>query len=109
MTKKVVALVSVLMFMATPGLADWAGSFKAVDSDGSGTISRAEWDAGGSKVDPTYNPTLQTMDTNNDNSVDADEWKAAEGMKKAIGKGCKASGQSWCPCQNNSSDPECQK
>jgi hypothetical protein len=49
------------------------------------------------------------MDTNNDNSVDADEWKAAEGMKKAIGKGCKASDQSWCPCQNNSSDPECQK
>ena len=43
------------------------------------------------------------------NSVDKDEWAAAEGQKTAIAKGCSSSTSSWCPCQNNPDDPECQK
>lgn len=60
MTKYWAALVSVLLLSATPAVAaSWTDSFKIVDTDGSGTISRAEWDANASKVgDPTFNPTL---------------------------------------------------
>jgi hypothetical protein len=112
MTKNLVAFVSVVMLLlATPAVAgSWADGFKVVDTDGSGTISRAEWDANASKLgDPEFNPTLATMDTNNNNSVDQDEWAAAEGMKIAIGNACQSSSSSWCPCQNNPGKPECQK
>lgn len=46
MTKYWAAFVSIMLLMATPAAAaDWAGGFKACDTDGSGTISRAEWTA----------------------------------------------------------------
>jgi hypothetical protein len=110
MTKYWAAFVSVLLLLGTPAVAaSWAESFKIVDTDGSGTISRAEWDANQGKLDPTFNPTLATMDTNNNNSIDQDEWAAAEGMKTAISNACQSSTSSWCPCQNHPEKPECQK
>jgi hypothetical protein len=55
------------------------------------------------------NPTFTMMDKDGSNSVDQDEWSAAAKQKMAIAKGCTASDSSWCPCQNNPDDPECQK
>ncbi|WP_069442737.1 EF-hand domain-containing protein [Methyloceanibacter superfactus] len=111
MTKIWVAFVSVMLLLGTPAIAaSWTDGFNTVDTDGSGTISRAEWDANESKVgDPTFNPTFQTMDSNGNNSVDEDEWAAAEGMKTAIGNSCQSAEGSWCPCQNHPEKPECQK
>jgi hypothetical protein len=110
MTKYWAALVSVMLLLGTPAVAaTWADSFKTVDTDGSGTISRAEWDANSGKLDPTFNPTLQTMDRDNSNSIDQDEWAATEGQKTAIGNNCREATSSWCPCQNNPDKPECQK
>lgn len=109
MTKYWAAFVSIMLLMATPAAADWAGGFKACDTDGSGTISRAEWTACEAKLDPQMNPTFTMMDKDGSNSVDTDEWTGAERQKMAIAKGCKASSTSWCPCQNNPDDPECQK
>ena len=110
MIKYRAAFVSVLLLLGTPAVAgSWADNFKIVDTDGSGTISRSEWDANQGKLDPTFNPTLQTMDTDNNNSVDAAEWAAAEGFKKAIGNNCREATSSWCPCQNHPEKPECQK
>ena len=104
------AFVSVLLLSGTAALAaSWGDSFGTVDTDGSGTISRSEWNANEGKLDPTMNPTFTTMDKDGSNSVDKDEWAAAEGQKTAIAKGCKESDSSWCPCQNNSDDPACQK
>jgi hypothetical protein len=111
MTKYWAAFVSVLLLLGTPAVAaTWTDAFKVVDTDGSGTISRAEWNENESKVgDPTLNPTFTMMDTDGNNKIDADEWAAAEGQKTAIAKGCKESTSSWCPCQNKPDDPECQK
>jgi hypothetical protein len=111
MTKNSVAFILVLLLSGTAAVAasSWADNFTMLDTDGSGTISRSEWDANSGKLDPTMNPTLQTMDTDNSNSVGAAEWAAAEGMKTAIGNNCKESTSSWCPCQNHPEKPECQK
>jgi Ca2+-binding EF-hand superfamily protein len=100
-----------MVLLATPALAaTWADGFKTLDTDGSGTINRAEWNANGSKVgDPTMNPTFTTMDKDENNSIDQDEWAGAEGMKMAIGNACREATSSWCPCQNNPDDPKCQK
>jgi hypothetical protein len=49
------------------------------------------------------------MDKDNSNSIDKDEWAAAEGQKTAIGNNCREATSSWCPCQNNPDKPECQK
>jgi hypothetical protein len=101
MTKNSVAFVLVLLLSGRAAVAasSWADNFKMLDTDGSGTISRSEWDANSGKLDPTMNPTLATMDTDNNNSVDTDEWAAAEGMKKAIGNNCREATSSWCPCR----------
>lgn len=101
MTRKWVAFVSVLLLSGTVAVAaDWNSSFSAVDTDGN---------ANEGKLDPTMNPTFTMMDKDGSNSVDQDEWSAAAKQKMAIAKGCKASDSSWCPCQNNPDDPECQK
>ena len=68
-----------------------------------------EFTANEGKLDPTMNPTLTMMDKDGSNSVDQDEWSAAAKQKMAIAKGCTSSDKSWCPCQNNPDDPECQK
>ena len=110
MNKYLVAFVSALLLSATVAVAaDWTGSFSAVDTDGNGSINRSEFTANEGKLDPTMNPTFTMMDKDGSNSVDQDEWSAAAKQKMAIAKGCKASDSSWCPCQNNPDDPECQK
>ena len=82
---------------------------RTVDTDGNGSINRSEFTANEGKLDPTMNPTFTMMDKDGSNSVDQDEWSAAAKQKLAIAKGCKASDKSWCPCQNNPDDRECQK
>ncbi len=111
MTKYWAAFVSVMLLLGTPAIAaSWSDGFKACDADGNGSISRGEFTACESKVgDPTMNPTFTMMDKDSDNRVGTDEWAGAERQKTAIAKGCKASDSSWCPCQNNPDDPECQK
>ena len=111
MTKYWAAFVAVMLLLGTPAVAgSWADGFKTADTDGSGTISRAEWNDNESKVgDPQMNPTFTMMDKDGNNSIDTDEWAGAERQKMAIAKGCKASDSSWCPCQNNPDDPACQK
>ena len=101
------AIVSILLLAGTTAFAaDWNSSFSTLDTDGNGTISRAEFTAGEGKLDPTMNPTFTMMDNN---SIDQDEWAGAAKQKMAIAKGCKASDSSWCPCQNNPDDPSYQK
>jgi hypothetical protein len=110
MNKYRVAFVSVLLLLGTSAVAaDWNSSFGAVDTDGNGSINRSEFTANEGKLDPTMNPTFTMMDKDGNNSVDQDEWSAAAKQKMAIAKGCTASDSSWCPCQNNPDDPECQK
>jgi len=111
MSKYWAAFVSVMLLLATPAVAaNWADGFKTCDADGSGTVSRVEWNACESKVgDPTMNPTFTMMDKNTSNSISQAEWDAGAKQKMAIAKGCTASDSSWCPCQNNPDDPACQK
>ena len=96
MTKTWVAFISVLLLSGTAAVAgSW--DMKAVDTDGSGTVAQTEYDANISKpgIDPV--PAFTAMDANNNNSVDADEWAAAEKMVKAFPVSCKSSTESWCP------------
>lgn len=75
MTKYWAAFVSVMLLLATPAMAaSWSDGFKTCDGDGSGTVSRSEWNSCESKVgDPTMNPTFTMMDKNTNNSIDQDE------------------------------------
>ena len=51
MTNKWVAIVSVLLLSGTVAVADdWAGKMKTVDTDGSGTVSRNEWNTNSPKL-----------------------------------------------------------
>lgn len=109
MTKKWVAFVSVLLLSGTAALADsWSGNFQTLDTDGSGTISRGEWQAGSGKLDlGTFAPTFVEMDQDGSNSVDSDEWAHAQNIVKAHSTACKHAEGSWCPCQNHPEKPEC--
>jgi surface antigen len=100
-----------MVLLGTPALAaSWSDGFKTCDGDGSGTISRVEWNNCESKVgNPTMNPTFKMMDKNANNSIDQDEWAVGEKQKMAISNNCQEAEGSWCPCQNNPDDPECQK
>lgn len=111
MSKFWAALVAVIMLAGSPALAaSWSDGFKTCDTDGSGTVSRAEWNSCESKVgDPTMNPTFRTMDKDTNNSIDEAEWAGGEKQKMAIGNNCQKAEGSWCPCQNNPDDPACQK
>ena len=110
MTKKWIAIVSCLLLSGTAAIADdWSDKMKALDTDGSGTISRGEWEKGigGLKLG-TAEPEFSIVDKDNNTSVDADEWKGAKGITAAYGKSCKSANSSWCPCQGNPDKPECQ-
>lgn len=100
MTKGWVAFVSVMLLSASAAVADgWSDSFKVLDTDGNGRISRTEWEAnvGKLKLDPA--PTFTAMDADVNNAIDSDEWVTAEKMAKAFPVACKASAESWCPKQ----------
>lgn len=100
MTKKCVALVSVLLLSSTAALAaGWADHFKTLDADGNGRISRTEWEANVSKLKLDPAPTFTAMDTDVNNGVDADEWASAEKMAKAFPVSCKSASSSWCEKQ----------
>lgn len=74
MTKYWAAFVAVMLLSGTPAVAaGWADGFKVCDADGSGTVSRSEWNACEAKLDPQMNPTFTTMDTDHNNSVDEAE------------------------------------
>lgn len=90
MTKKLVAIASVLLMSATAAAAGgWADNFKVLDTDGSGRISRTEWESNWQKLKLDPAPTFTSMDTDVNNGVDEDEWAAAEKMAMAFPVSCK--------------------
>jgi hypothetical protein len=96
MTKTMVALVSVLLLSGSAAFAaDWP-AFKTLDADGSGRISRVEWEknVGKLKIDPA--PTFTAMDTDSNNGVDEDEWAAAEKLTVSYSARCREATSSWC-------------
>lgn len=100
MTKKWVGFVSVLLLSGTAAVAgDWAGSFGTLDADGSGRISRTEWEANQTKLKIEPVPTFTAMDADVNNGIDEDEWAAAEKMVKAFPVSCKSASSSWCEKQ----------
>ena len=110
MMKQWGAIASVLLLSATAaGAAGWADHFKTLDKDGSGTISRVEWEANYGSLDlGNFTPTFAVMDSDNSNSIDEFEWADAENIKKAAATSCREiTDGSWCPCQNNPDDPKC--
>ncbi|RUP00643.1 hypothetical protein [Hyphomicrobium sp.] len=76
---------------------DWASSFKTLDTDGSGTVSRTEFDANLSKLKLDPAPQFSAIDADDNNSIDDGEWAKAEKMTKNYSVSCKASNESWCP------------
>jgi EF hand domain-containing protein len=76
MTKKWVAFASVLLLSGTVAVAgEWTDKMKVVDTDGSGTVSRSEWNANAGKLQlGTAQPEFSAMDQDNNNSVDTAEW-----------------------------------
>lgn len=97
MTKTWAAFASVLMLSATAAVAGaWGDLFKAADTDGSGKISRTEWEANWAKLKIEPVPTFTAMDTDVNNGVDTDEWAVAEKMVKAFPESCKSASSSWC-------------
>ncbi|MGE0022620.1 MAG: hypothetical protein AB7S70_03190 [Hyphomicrobium sp.] len=100
MTKEWVAFVSVLLLSGTAAVAgDWGASFKTLDTDGNGRISRTEYEANVAKLNLDPAPTFTAMDADVNNGVDEDEWSTAEKMAKAFPVSCKSSSESWCPKQ----------
>lgn len=100
MTKLTGAFISILLLSATAATAgSWADSFSTVDTDGTGTVARTEWEANSQKLKIEPLPTFTAMDGDSNNSIDKDEWAAAEKMVKAFPESCKSATESWCPKQ----------
>ncbi len=98
MAKKWAVMISVLLLSGTAAVAGgWADKFGNVDTDGSGTIARTEWDANSPKLKIDPLPTFSAMDEDNNNSIDEAEWATAEKMVKAFPVSCKSATESWCP------------
>src|SRR4029079_6305462 len=110
MTKKWVAFVSVLLLSGTVAVAeDWAGKIKVVDTDGSGTVHRHEWNTNSPKLNlGAATPEFSALDKNNNNSISEKEWSAADKIASAYGKSCKSADSSWCPGQGTPDKRECQ-
>ena len=100
MTRKWAAFASFLLLSGTAAFADdWVQKFSIVDTDGSGTISRTEYEANVSKLKVDPAPTFTAIDADGNNSIDKGEWGTAEKMVKAFPEACKSSKESWCPKQ----------
>jgi len=100
MTKTWVAFASVLLLSGTAAVAGgWGDSFKALDTDGSGSISQREWEAGWPKLNIDPVPTFTAMDSDVSSGLDPDEWATAEKMVNAFPVSCKSASESWCPKQ----------
>ncbi len=96
MAKHVVAIVSALLLSSSAALAvDWPG-FNSLDTDGSGRISRVEWEkqVGTLKIDPA--PTFTAMDEDGNNGIDETEWAAAEKLQQSYTARCREASKSWC-------------
>lgn len=96
MAKNLVVIAAALLLSGTAAsAADWA-AFKTLDTDGSGRISRVEWEknVGKLKLDPA--PAFSAMDDDNNNGIDEDEWAAAEKLTKSYSDRCNAATSSWC-------------
>ncbi|MBS0250727.1 MAG: hypothetical protein JSR78_06640 [Proteobacteria bacterium] len=101
MLKRLAALTAAFVVAGSVYAAadEWAEKMKIVDTDGSGTISRTEWEANWTKLKLDPAPTFTAMDEDVNNSIDADEWAKAQKMAKAFPEACKSSSESWCPKQ----------
>ena len=98
MSKKWAAFASFLLLSGTTAAAGiWDENFKALDSDGNGTVSRTEYDANLSKLKLDPAPQFTAVDTDNNNSIDNDEWTTAKKMTEAYNTPCRSSTESWCP------------
>lgn len=97
MVKKWIVFTSaVLLSASAANAAGWADHFKMLDADGSGRISRTEWEASQQKLNLDPTPTFTAMDVDVNNGVDEDEWASAEKMAKAFPVACKSATSSWC-------------
>lgn len=101
MLKRLAVLAATFVVVGTAYAAadEWTEKMKIVDTDGSGTVSRTEWEANWTKLKIDPAPTFTAMDADSNNSIDADEWATAQKMVKAFPEGCKSSSESWCPKQ----------
>jgi hypothetical protein len=96
MTRKLVAFVSFLLLSGTVAVAAEWPAFKNLDTDGSGRISRVEWDKNVGKLKLDWAPNFAAMDSDSNNGVDEDEWAAAEKLTASYSARCREASASWC-------------
>lgn len=98
MTKTWVALAAaVLLFSGSAMAAEWSESFTELDADGSGSISRAEFNKLSDVIgDATFAPTFSALDENNSNSISQSEWDNGKNMKEEYGTRFRECDKSWC-------------
>lgn len=96
MSKKLFAFAAVLLLSAAPAAAaDWP-SFTSIDTDGNGQIDSVEWRKNSANLKVEQVPTFEAMDANSTNSVDEDEWAAAEKLSQSYAARCREASSSWC-------------